>query len=269
VPKYDAFGREIGEDTLAGLEGGAVELPSSPDEGPAHTHPEQAVVAPGGTIGAPAAGVAGAVRRFGPRRLIRIAIFGVVAYWIVQGGQAVLEGTRDARESLRKAFPTATAPGTPGIADAGEAPERPAKPPAGLEPGSLVRRRELAAAVARLRRDHGGGRLMHLRVAPERVDAQVVAKHKLHVLQVPAGGELREIATSWAPRGTPTMPWEAIRPAGAERLARTAARRLDVPLRRLDYALASEFTDGQRWIVYFKNGRYAIGDGDGRFERAF
>ena len=82
---------------------------------------------------------------------------GVVIFNAVDG---VSETVRDSLDATIKAIPAT--------------PEAPAVPPKGVSGGSLVRRANFAAALAQLRASEL--RLTHLRLAPDRIDAQLLTR---------------------------------------------------------------------------------------------
>jgi len=288
MPKYDAFGREIGEDTLEGL-GGPPEAPAEPRADDAASRQDAAAPEPAaapraaeapqdaaardalaaqlhGALGqvatarsAPSAPQAPVARRSTGARGCLLGV--LVAGFLVSVALVVLGGViSDSIDS----------PGT-GSNPEGPAAERPAAPPPrGLGPRSLVRRANFAAALARLRGTEL--RLTNLRVAPERIDAQLLTRGgRLRSLQVRPGGAVERFGGDSGPGfdSTSTIPFGRLDPAAPQRLARAGARRLHLPVARLQYLVPSASDGAVTWAAYFTRGRYVLGNGAGRFQRAY
>ena len=119
---------------------------------------------------------------------------------------------------------------------AGVAVTRPGElPPArGLEGGSLMRAANFAKAMRSVAR--AGRRLGHLRVEPQRVDADVKGRDGLRSVRVDAA---QRVTVDDRPGSLPATIAVSRVPAGAlERAVETIARR-GVPARRVDYAVLS------------------------------
>lgn len=206
-------------------------------------------------------------------RLVRAVItLGVVV--AVLGGLisvAVDEGVERADRFIDEfAPPDVQAPGVPGSQDDAKPSEagRPERVPRGLGAGSLLRPFAFGRAINRLRTG-GHGRLVNLRVAPERIDATVVTKDgRLRQVQIVPGGALNVIATSPAGfGGRPTMTLRGIVASAPSRLTRSAAERLRQPPSRVNYLVLSEFAGARQWNVYFKGGQIFSADSRGRITR--
>jgi hypothetical protein len=278
VPEYDAFGREIGEDTLKHLreatnpvpaaetprveaEAPPVELPrrETPHVQVSIRAPENAAAEPdlqawSGAHEPELAAERVVVSRpefVRPRRRRRgfpvILVLGVIVAGIGLAANSVVD---EGRDLIDRAIPE--------LPD----PEPDAAPPLGLEADSLIRADNFAAAMVALG-DSGLGRPTHLRIAPERIDAQLLQGNTLHVVQITPDGELRDFGSSQG-TGRP-IPLKAIDPAAPERLVRRAATRKSPP-RNINYLVISPGpppTIG----AYFKTGRIVIGDAHGRPQR--
>jgi hypothetical protein len=260
VPKYDAFGREIGDDPLKSLrevsnpvpaeETSRVEV-SAPEAEPEteawsgtrepEPDPQRIVVA------APPEFVRPRRRRRGfPAFLVLgviVAAVGLVANSAVEKGENLID-------DISTALPEAAEP------------EEQAPPPVGLEPDSLIREDNFAAALKTLA-DSGLGRPTALRIAPERIDTQLLEGNTLHIVQITPDGELHEFGSSEG-TGRP-LAFKAIDPAAPERLVRRAATP-KAPPRNINYLVVSPGPP-QSVGAYFKNGRIVIGDAHGRPER--
>jgi hypothetical protein len=274
VPKYDAFGREIGEDTLEGLGGAPQEKRGEADEQPVEAQPapetgwtENAADDPqrrelAGQLSnalqqAAATGKQPTVtvRRSGSAKgcliafVVLVAVFGVAIAGVVSLVSSVDTGA---------------------LEEAIKAPVTAEPQPKGLEAGSLARPDELGAALATIRSE-GGGKLTNLRVAPERIDATLLTSEgRLRHVQVKPGGELERFGGDSGPGfdSVGTIPFGKLRPGAVQRLARRGAEEHGIPVSTFQYAVPTE-PDGQvTWVVYFTRGRYVLGDARGRFERA-
>ena len=225
MPKHDAFGREIGEDTLEAFR------PTAPAPAPVE-----------------------------PRRRARIARpqrqrrrGGGLAGWLVLLAflGAALAGVGTSVES-----------GSDGVTG-GPAIEAPATA-AGLDGASLIRARNFAEAVDALSRA-GLGRPLTMRVAPDRIDAALLEKGRVHHVRITPGGELDELATTAAPGSRRTVAYDEIDVSAPQRLVRAGATRRN-RARRIDYLV---LTPGPpiAWAAYFKGGRIVVGDARGRKRR--
>jgi hypothetical protein len=258
VPEYDAFGREIGEDPLQAFKAPAPARPEpvaprpEPEPVAARQEPEPAVAWPDPEPVAPAAPqpVVAAPQRLEfvrPRRrggiarlIVILAVIGVAGVALVNVGTKVEGGLDDFVGSLPAEDPPVT----------------------GIEGDSLIRRTNFADAVATLAGSHLG-RPLTMRVAPDRIDATLIAKGgRLHQVQITSDGTLRELASSDGAPGR-TIAYKAIDTDAPERLVRAGATK-KVPAARIDYLV---LTAGPRWGAYYKGGRIVIGDAHGRKQR--
>ena len=119
------------------------------------------------------------------------------------------------------------------------------------KPASLLRARVLADALARL---HGRGALRLLRVAPDRVDAQLVTRSGgLRNVQVTNTGQVRDFGTGGSGvAGLPTVPFAQVDASAPARLVRTAVARSGRSPSRVDYLVLLMLGTGQSWNLYFK-----------------
>ena len=244
MPEYDAFGREIGEDSLASLRETGESTPVEQEPAPVReavpsdaedaAPPPPVFVAPQRGQRRPARGIVFALV------IVSTVIFGMVALvavGIFSAGTAVVDR----------------------IGDLAPEPE-----PVGLAAGSLLRPAEFERAIGVLR--DAGGRADTLRVAPARIDTQLVSGDRARIVQVRPGGELHEITTvSGVGASSPVLNWNRIDPGAPQRLTRAAARRLRISPSQIDYLVLSAAL--AQWGAYFKNGRIAFGDRRGRVTR--
>ena len=272
MPEYDAFGREIGEDSLQQWRQGSGALPSEPAPAePQRPQPAPAAVTAGDPLGgaaparvrpAAAAAAPGRPQRvafpsgFRPRRrrrgirLVLLLIVGWVAYSAISG----IAGKVD--EVAR----TITIPNL--------SPPQAKPAPAGLEAGSLLRPAAFQRAIAQIRR-RGGGKLENLRVAPERIDATLITDRGTLVnVQVSATEGYRRFSES-SPgfSASDTVPFGKLNPRIPQKVTRAAAKRLGGPVDRINYLVPS-LSDGKVvWGAYFKTGAIFIADARGRIIR--
>ena len=249
MPEYDAFGREIGEDSLASFREAGEAPAREREEPPTVRAPEPTEAAP-----PPPEFVAPARARRRPARGGIVLALVIVSTVIVGMVALVAVGLFGASKAVVDQIGDLTPPQL-----GADGPE-----PVGLGEGSLLRRASFERAIGTLR--DAGGRADSLRVAPARIDTQLVSGERARIVQVQPGGELREItAVSGAGASTTPLNWNRIDPRAPERLTRAAARRLRIAPRQIDYLVLS--ADPVQWGAYFKNGRIAFGDRRGRVTR--
>jgi hypothetical protein len=140
-------------------------------------------------------------------------------------------------------------------------------PPRGLQRGSLLRPAAFDALLSKVRANPGG-KLLLLRLAPERADLQlgrpgggmsIVALRSdggRSLVRTPAGGSAsKSITFSKIDRDAPS------------RLVRAAARHLGRKTSSIDYLVLFNILDGPRWSAYFKGGAAFQGDAHGKIVR--
>ncbi len=280
MPKYDAFGREIGEDTLGGWRTSEPEPGETarlePEAAPAATPPPpaepvftaappqpQPPVArppqPQPPVARPPAGRDDwPVRRRRRRRspIIMLLILGGI---ILGVGNFISGVTGDVADSVGPIVdvPRIRVPDLPDVPDV-------QKPPVGLRGESLIRPAALREAISDLEGRRLGNKTWTFRLAPERIDATFVKRNGLHTVQLRFDGTFRKFGVS---RGSvahlTTVDISKLDPAAPQRLVRAAARRIGKPTTKIDYLVPQ--TDG--WIAYFKGGQYFQGDRSGKLLR--
>ena len=296
MPRYDAFGREIGEDTLGGLGSGATAEPAVAEDGdPGAT--AQAAPTP---LGVEAPGLNGAPtpqpveapvlttpqprsegpsvtiplrpprsrRRRSGRGLTFVLLFVLFIFIapLVLGAVAIfntVDDATDATEAVRDGI-------AGGLEVAPATPAKPAVAPKGVAGRSLVRRANFAAALAKLRGSEL--RLTSLRLAPERIDAQLLTRGgRLRSQQVLPGGAVKRLGSDSGPGfdRTSTIPFALLNPRAPQRLARRGAAKLGVPVSTLQYLVPTNFGGMVTWAAYFKRARYVVGDAAGRYQRTY
>lgn len=198
-----------------------------------------------------------------------------VAIVFVVGGCAIagLVGSIGEGVDTFRSFSTElsrTTPAPPEDAPATAPTPAPTTGPRGLQRGSLLRRAAFSRAVTKLR-GSGLGRPRSLRVAPDRIDTQLVTRTgRLRSVQIGIGGALRTLSTTSAGGfpGRNLVSLSAVDRGAPERLARAAARRSRLPSARIDYLVLAEVGGVPRWLVFFENGPAYQADRTGRIERS-
>ncbi len=240
MPEYDAFGREIGDDPLAGLRD-AVNPPP-----PAVAQPEPVVAAPGPEPAVPTPPRPVFVR---PRRRRRGGLAGllVIAAIIAAVGLVGNAAVEKGNDFIDQVTPQEAVP-----------------PPAGLQRDSLIQENNFGPALRKLS-EAGLGKPMAIRVAPDRVDATLVKGTKLHQVQITPDGALRELGSGDAPGTRAVVAYTNIDAGAPERLTRAGATKKQ-PASSIDYVL---LTPGppQTWGAYYNRGRIVIGDRNGHPQR--
>jgi hypothetical protein len=266
VPEYDAFGREIGENTLAGLGGESQPRREPvPREEPAarvETPPEQpdaSRVTLSVPKGAPITVIPGRRRRTGGLGcFVGVVILAAVVVGPVIG---LVSFVGSATDVIEDAFDPETLP-LPG--------ELLGPPPVGITGESMIAPANLSAALGQIR-DEDYRRVTAIDLRPDRVTFTVVRNGRERDLVVDSDGDLTTGGgPSPAPGGAGTIGLGAIDPAAPARLVRGAAKRYRVRPRGINYVLAGpERGGGHHWRAYFKNGVYVEGDAAGRVIRRF
>lgn len=255
MAERDPFGRLIGEDSLEGLGSLSDETESRSQAGKLPAEPE------GSDDRAAGQGSAAQLPKRSARRAVVIAILVIAALSL--GASlvgALLVDTADESSQPASATPSSAEPASPTrIGD------RPA--PVGLQPRSMLLASNFAPAMRRLR-GSGLGRLRSLRVAPERIDAQLVTgSGRLRFVQLPYDGQLRRLSLSGTGFGSlPTIAFARVNASAPARIVRSAARRSKSPASRIDYIVLSPETTAA-WSVFMRGGAHFAADARGTIMR--
>ena len=300
MPKYDAFGREIGEDSLEGLgwtAGGTVPpapqpVPRPEPVSPAVSVPPIAQPQPAATstpqtqsaFDAPpppppqSSTVFGTPqfkrvrRRRGPAgirimsRLITLVVFVAIAATVVPN---ITRDIKDATDIKIDLGGDPTPIPFPGIGkDGKEKQSKPAKPPVGLGPRSMIRPAAFRRTMADLRRRELG-QVRSLRLAPERIDTQLLtSRGRLRSVQHTYAGDFQQFSLSGGGLAhLGTVPFAKLDPAAPQRLVKAAAERIHKSTSKINYLVASEFDGTVQWVAYFKGGQYFLADQRGEIVR--
>jgi hypothetical protein len=238
MPERDAFGREIGEDPLADLGWSTSRTPDPPTATP--PAPE-AITPPPQQFSAPPMPRYQRKRRRGLGFMVTIILLSILVA-MAGGIFSVIQVTGDAVDGLegaiRNAVPTTVAT------------------PKGTESGSLLRAKDLKAALAKL----PAGEIRLLRVAPERIDAQVTSGGKTQLVQVTAGGDVSTVTTPTSIPGNAVK----VNSAAPARIVRTATRRAKRDAADVSYLVLARFGDQAEWQLFFADGLHYSASADGR-----
>jgi hypothetical protein len=244
----DPFGREHGEDPLAGM-GWRVPTEAAPataEAGPAAAvetpEPEPAPpVDPRAWAPAPAR----RRRRFNGWRAASLVI--IVAVGVAIAGALVRVGG-----SINEAID----PVQPLEVDPEAAP-----PPVGLDRESYLRTENFRTALARLR---GDGRVQSVRVTPDRITARLVSTKRRAVWNFRAGQEPQRVVGAPYYDFDTTIALSQIDANAPARLARAAARRAHRSVNDVDYLYIQRNVGRARWVLYFKDRAHYTADRHGR-----
>jgi hypothetical protein len=276
VPEYDAFGREIGENTLSGLGGEAGAAPPQPPAEPApapppsdgwtttappQPAPEPAQVTFSVPDGAPVT-VMPTVRRRrmgGLGCLIGLVILAAVVAGPVIAVFSIVGSASDVIDDVTDAIDDRTAI-VPDVPD-------PPTEPTGITGRSLIAEDNLSAALRRIEQD-GFAKAERVTVRPAGLDADTVKGGRGRSIQIGYDGAITrgDASPTRAPFGTIRL--ASLDPAAPARLVRGSAERYRVKPKGVTHIIAGPgFDGGQRWVAYFKNGIYVEGDAKGRVTR--
>jgi hypothetical protein len=264
VTERDPFGRLPNEDPLAGLgsrtngtESLAASEPVAKDESPGETTAPKAATFPR----------AAASRRSVAASWLNPSQVADAGRWIVRavvvvGVLVVIAGIAGAVLLTGKSVPGEVAHSpAPSIAGDPQAPR-------GLDSRSLLLQRNLVPALRRVRAS-GHGQLRTLRVAPERIDATLLAgAGRLRSVRVRFDGRLSSLGATDAGSGGPlTIAFSRVDAAAPARLARSAARRARRPVSEVEFVFLRSAGSAASWTVVMHDGTRLHGDAHGRFAR--
>lgn len=284
MPEYDAFGREIGENTLSGLGGDAPAAPprAEPEPTPAPTaaggwsettvprpEPERPPEPPPQVTfsipeGAPVTVVpAVRKRRSGLGCVVGLVILGAVVAGpifavvsIVGSASDAIDGVTDALDPENLDLPDAPVPDPPA-------------PPTGVTGRSMIAKANVADALRQLEQA-GFTKVADVTIWPERFDAETVKGGKARHFVIHAEGGVTPGDPSPANPARGAFTIAALDPAAPTRLVRNSVKRYRVREQGINYVIAGRgFEGGQVWRAYFKNGVYVEGDAKGRVIRRF
>jgi hypothetical protein len=254
----DAFGREKGEDSLANMGWNSSVAPTpqaaatpTPTATPAPAQPTFAAgdlppdgPAPAWTPGPRQTYVRRRRRRVGGF-IIPLFIIGIFAVGI-GGFISVFNAGSDALDSITSSIDTATN----GTTTTTTTTTKPSDGTSLMAPAALKR------ALAKL----PDGDIELLRLAPDRINANVIVNGKMHVVQVTAGGETSDITTPATGRGEPVK----VNSAAPQRIVRTAARRAGKRPGDVSYLVLIHIIGKDEWQLYFDDGTHYAASANGK-----
>jgi hypothetical protein len=286
VPKYDAFGREIGEDTLSGLGGDEKDAGSGSDweariaearaaqeaeeqeQAVPQPAPEPAVftagpqvpIAPPPSPTGPAQRPMVSIPRTGRRNRSGFGcLVGFVILTAILVGPviAIVSFVGDTADEIKRSIPNLSDPGSG---------DETAPPPQGLGARSMIRAQHLSPALRQIRAMEAG-RLGDLTVWADRVDATLVTRRtREQSVVVTYSGEVRKGNVHDVGIPQETIAWGDVDPEVPEKLARAAAGKAGAD--DINYVIArppTVFDSGKlTWIAYYKSGRIVQGDANGK-----
>jgi hypothetical protein len=272
MSERDAFGREKGEDPLAGMgwSSSATSRTPAPAPTPAPTPtpvssspiltpmPAQGPTLSAGEpldpvmpAGAGPAWTPGPRASYTRRRRRRMTGFIVPLFIIaivavaIGGAVSAFNAGNSALHEITTSIDTATQNG--GTTKSGKA----------ASPGtSLLQPAGLKAALAKLPK----GKLQLLRVAPDRINANVMVGSKMHVVNVAADGEVTDIATP----GTSIGGTIKVNSAAPGRIAATAAKRTGRRISSVSYLVLIHILGKDEWQLYFDDGTHFSASANGK-----
>ena len=276
MPEYDAFGREIGENTLSGLGGGSdATVQPAPEE---RDRPEPSPIAaptaePPGVWADATATAPPKPRR--PKRqrsgrplgcLIGLVIIAAVAAGPVIGVVSLVDSASDTIKDVTSSLddlPTVD----PDSADEPDAQE-PAPPPTGITGRSMIARANFAPVLRRLRKD-GVSAVVSIRLSADRASVETVRGRRTRRVEYRYDGSVDRGTQGPAFDALGRVPVRALDTGAHVRLVRAAAKRFGMRDRGIDYLIVRAEPSGgdHHWIAYFKNGTYVEGDARGRVLR--
>jgi hypothetical protein len=244
----DPFGREHGEDSLAGMgwrvPAEAAPVPAAAVEAPAPEPEPPAPVDPRAWVPEPASRRRRHNRFPAARLVIRLAILAVLAVVIASVSVRVGSSINDAIDPVQ-----------PLVVE----PEDEA--PVGLDRASYLRPENLRTALARLR---GEGRVQSVRIAPDRITARLVNSKRRVVWNFRAGQAPQRVVGAPYYDFHTTIALSQIDPEAPARLVRAAAKRAQTSVDDVDYLYIQRNVGRARWVLYFKDRTHYTADRHGR-----
>jgi hypothetical protein len=253
IMERDAFGREQGEDSLAGM-GWSSSMGSTPTPTPTPAPVAQPAMSAGDlppTGPAPQRPVyTRRRRRGGGLGFIVLLIFVTGVAVSVGGALTAFNAGSDALKDITSTIDEATN-GTSTTTTTTTT---------GSGGASLLGAKAFRAALAKL----PDGDVTTHRVARDRIDATIIVDGRLHAVQVTADGGLKDIRTPGTQGGDAVG---KVNSAAPSRIARTAARRAGRPVSEVDYLVLVHILGKDQWQLFFKDGTHFSGSADGRHVR--
>ncbi|WP_028067212.1 hypothetical protein [Solirubrobacter soli] len=250
----DAFGREKGEDSLAGM-GWSSSMGSSATPTPTPTPVKPTMSAGDLPPNGPAQAWTPGPRQSYTRRRRRSAIGVIVPLFVIGfialaigGSIFAFNAGNDALDSITSTIDSATNSTTTTTTSTTKTSKS--------KGTSLMTAAALKAALAQLPK----GDIELLRLAPDRLNANVIVDGKMHVVQVTAGGDVQDITTPATGRAAPIK----VNTAAPLRIVRTAAKRAGRHVSDIDYLVLIDLLGKDEWQLYFKDGTHFSANANGK-----
>jgi hypothetical protein len=273
VPEYDAFGREIGENTLAGLGADSNPQPETAAAQPSRETPVARATAPEAPRmtssvpeGAPATALPGVGKRRGAGLgcVVALVVAAAVIAGPVIGVIAIFGEAKDAIDDVTDAFDPGTIDLPDGPAVPGEGP-----PPTGIAGDSLIAPSNFSHALSAMEQA-AFTRATRIDLRPDRLTVTAVTGPDVRDVRITYTAAVEAGDPSPLNAASGTLALSALEPAAPARLVRGAAKRYPVKPKGINYVLTDPGPDGgHHWRAYFKNGVYVEGDAKGRVIRRF
>lgn len=276
---YDAFGRKTDEDTMSDLGWGSSGEPPPPVEvssSPSVTSSPTSPAADWSPAQPSATGAPRVPRRRSGGPSFRPVLWGVEAIIllaVVFGIWRAVEAGNDAVDSVRDGFKPFTEQtqrqqqgGVPG---SGSGDGEGDTPPSQVQARKLLTPDGLQEALKVMERATPG-KVQNLRLDPKSISYQVQKGSKFTIASLYADGEAPDVAVTQ--RRTPVpggIPFDAVDVGAPARIIRAAGARLNQPRSKVNYLVLQDLSGSVRWIVYFMNGRYAIGNERGQVTQVY
>lgn len=235
MAKYDAFGRRIGEDTLAdaGWRTRDHQVPA-----PALQVADHAPQLPG----SPPA-------RFRRRRGRPGIVLIVTLMFFAVTGTGMFVAINAISDAIDESIGEPAAPARPEVV----LPERDDLV-RGLDPQSFLHPDRLARVLPEFQ---NAGRPLVVRLAPDRIDVQALNGGQLDALQLDGDG-LRRLARSPGAGALPTFRWSEVDPEAPRRLMTAAERRYSLHPNEVNYLLLMSFGGSLKWNAYYRGGSFHL-----------
>jgi hypothetical protein len=246
----DAFGREKGEDSLADMGWSSSVRPQpAPTAAPAPA-PQPTFTAGDLPPNGPAPAWTPGPRQSHVRRRrsslgfwIAFMVISFVALGVI-GSFAAFKAGSDAIDGITSSIDAAT----PEVSTS-----RSRTPPDGT---TLMNAKALRSALDKL----PAGDIQLLRVAPDRINANINVDGKLHVVMVTAGGDVSDVTTPAGGQGDAVR----VNPAAPARIVRTAAKRAGRRPSDVNYLVLMHLLGKDEWQLFFNDGTHYAGSASGK-----
>jgi hypothetical protein len=221
------------------------------------------------TFARPAAPIAPRRRRGTGRRLLGAlgVLFGLLLFFgpFLVGGWFVYHAVRDSLDHAAPVISDLHVPATTTAGSSGD--HRTTTPPRGLGRHSLLAPTAVDALLRKVRADPGG-KLLLLRLAPDRANLQLGRRGGgMDMVQVGWDGARSAVRAPAGGTGRKAIIFSKIDRHAPDRLVRAGAHRLGRKASSIDYLVLIDILGGPQWSAYFKGGAAFQGDAHGRITR--